>query len=79
VLALVGSIGEVAVGAPLPRAYANCTALRVVYPHGVARAGAHDVVRGTTKPVTNFYVSTRLYTLNAKSDGDRDGVACEKR
>jgi Excalibur calcium-binding domain len=64
--------------APKPKAYKNCTALHKVYPHGVAKKGAKDKVKGKSKPVTNFAVSTATYNLNKKSDGDKDGVACEK-
>ena len=59
--------------------FKNCTALNGVYPHGVGKSGAKDKVRGATKPVTNFKVSTKVYKENKKSDRDGDGVACEKR
>jgi hypothetical protein len=59
--------------------YKNCTALNAKYKHGVGRKGARDHVRGTTKPVTNFYVNTGLYNANKGLDRDKDGIACEKR
>jgi hypothetical protein len=59
--------------------FKNCTALNKKYPHGVGKPGAHDKVRGSTKPVTNFKVSASLYQANKKSDRDKDGIACEKR
>lgn len=59
----------------------NCTQVHTRYPHGVARAGARDRVRGSTAPVTTFKRSTYLYNLamrnNRDLDRDRDGVACE--
>jgi hypothetical protein len=61
------------------RVFANCTALNKVYRHGVGKKGARDHVSGTSKPVTNFTVNTAVYLANAKSDRDRDGIACEKR
>jgi len=61
------------------KSYANCSALHRDYPHGVGRSGARDHVRGSTRPVTNFKVNTRLYQANRGSDRDRDGVACEQR
>ncbi|TXK19581.1 excalibur calcium-binding domain-containing protein [Homoserinibacter sp. GY 40078] len=61
------------------KTYKNCTELNKKYPHGVGKKGAKDKVRGSTKPVTNFTVSTALYNANKKSDRDKDGVACEKR
>jgi hypothetical protein len=59
--------------------FKNCTALNRVYPHGVGKPGAVDHVRGSTKPVTNFYRSAALYAANSSMDRDHDGVACEKR
>jgi hypothetical protein len=59
------------------RVFANCTAMHQVYKHGVARSGAHDKVRGSSRPVTAFTVSTSIYNANRKSDRDGDGVACE--
>jgi len=50
-----------------------------LYPHGVGRKGARDHVSGTSRPVTNFYVSTTIYNANTGRDRDKDGVACEKR
>jgi uncharacterized membrane protein len=62
------------------KTYKNCTALNKVYKHGVARKGAKDKVRGSTKPVTTFTVNTAVYNANKKKlDRDKDGVACEKR
>jgi hypothetical protein len=59
--------------------YPNCKALNAVYRHGVGKPGARDHVRGSTRPVTNFYRNAALYTANRHLDGDRDQVACEKR
>lgn len=59
--------------------YTNCTALNLVFPHGVGRAGARDSVSGTAKPVTTFTVSNEVYTANTVSDRDKDGIACEKK
>ena len=77
-----------ATAAPAPKSYKNCTELNKVYPHGVGKKGARDKVRGSTKPVKNFKVSTKVYKFNdgkARKKGERDldrdndGVACEKR
>jgi hypothetical protein len=57
--------------------YKNCTALHQKYKHGVAKKGAKDKVKGSTKPVTTFKVSTSVYNANKKLDRDKDGVACE--
>ncbi|MGW0505618.1 excalibur calcium-binding domain-containing protein [Micromonospora sp. NPDC003241] len=79
-LALAG--GTVAVVSPAqaaPTKFKNCTALNKKYRHGVGKKGARDKVRGRTKPVTNFKVSTAIYHANTKLDRDKDGVACEKR
>ena len=59
--------------------YASCKELNKVHKHGVGRPGAHDRVRGHTKPVRNFTVHKALYLANRwKLDRDRDGIACEK-
>ena len=64
--------------APTAQVFANCTDMHAVYPHGVGRPGAVDHVRGSTRPVTNFFVSEELYNANSFSDADGDGIACEK-
>ena len=58
------------------RVFANCTAMHRVYPHGVGKLGAHDRTSGT--PVTTFKRDNTLYRANARSDRDKDGIACEK-
>ena len=69
-------LGTAAPSHAAPKTFKNCTALNKVYPHGVGRKGARDKTSGT--PVTNFKVSTSLYTANSRSDRDGDGIACEK-
>ncbi|GAB3686119.1 excalibur calcium-binding domain-containing protein [Angustibacter aerolatus] len=63
--------------------YKNCTAFHKTYEHGVGKKGAHDKVRGHSKPVTSFKVSTKIYKAairaNSRLDADHDGVACEAR
>ena len=74
--------GGALVGAPAEAAatkYKNCTALQKKYKHGVAKKGAKDKVKGSTKPVTTFTVNTPVYNANKALDRDKDGVACEKR
>lgn len=65
--------------APAAKAYKNCTALNKVYPHGVGKTTAKDKVKGSTKKVTSFTKSNKVYSMNTKSDRDKDGIACEKR
>jgi Excalibur calcium-binding domain len=62
--------------APPVRTFKNCTELNKVHPHGVGRPDARDSSSG--RKVTNFLRSTPLYNANAKSDRDKDGIACEK-
>ncbi|GAB7051873.1 hypothetical protein JCM9534A_69990 [Catenuloplanes indicus JCM 9534] len=76
-LALGG--GTAVAGPKKPPVYKNCAAMNAVHPHGVAKYGAADKVRGKTKPVTTFTVITAIYLANTHLDRDRDGVACEKR
>jgi hypothetical protein len=73
VIALVGGTQVEAASASAPH-YKNCTAMHKHYPHGVGRSGAHDK---SSKPVTNFKVSTTIYNANKHLDRDKDGVACE--
>lgn len=61
------------------RDFANCRELNGVYPHGVGRPGSVDRTRNDSPPVTTFLVDAALYEANSESDGDNDGVACEKR
>jgi len=67
----------------VPSPWNNCTQVHTKYAHGVGKLGARDRVRGSTSPVTTFKRSTRLYNsamrYNSRLDGDKDGVACEKR
>lgn len=65
--------------APKPVRYKNCTELNKKFPHGVARRGAKDKVRGRAKPVTTFTVNAQWYAANIHLDADKDGVACEKK
>jgi hypothetical protein len=58
--------------------YANCAALTLVYPHGVARAAtARDSGPAPVDP-SLFYVALPVYNLNTGLDRDKDGIACEK-
>lgn len=76
--------------APKAKHYKNCAALNKVYPHGVGKSGAKDKTTSkTSKPVTTFTRSTKVYTYNDGPrnkktgeydlDRDNDGVACEKK
>jgi hypothetical protein len=82
-VAVALSAGAVLIGvqpahASGPPKFKNCSGLHSSYPHGVAKPGAHDVVRGSTRPVTTFVVNQRVYVANQRLDRDKDGVACEK-
>lgn len=60
------------------KSYSNCAALKVDYPHGVARVGGFDVSGGKRKsPQPAYKVSNALYDANSNLDRDGDGVACE--
>jgi hypothetical protein len=60
---------------PVPK-FADCTALRKVYPHGVGRPGAVDHTKH--ERVTTFTVDAAVYSANTGGDWDHDGIACEK-
>lgn len=75
---LLVATGPVATSAEAaPRTFKNCGELNRVYPHGVGRTGARDRTSG--RPVTTFRVDTAVYNANTRRDGDKDGIACEKR
>ncbi|HEY0166533.1 MAG TPA: excalibur calcium-binding domain-containing protein [Jatrophihabitans sp.] len=81
-----GSLSRFSILSPLtavcgpsnPPVYANCDSLNRTFPHGVGRSGAVDQVRGSTQPVTSFYVSSWIYSGNTARDADKDGIACER-
>jgi hypothetical protein len=79
--AAIGGASVPTAEALIPRLYKNCTNLNRKYPHGLGKRLARDKTSGT--PVRNFYRSTRLYNVamsyNRGLDGDKDGIACEKR
>ncbi len=57
--------------------FRSCSALNAVYPHGVARTGAVDLVNGNQVAVVGFAVDSRTYAANSSLDIDGDGIACE--
>jgi hypothetical protein len=57
--------------------FANCKALNSTYKYGVGLDGAQNMVKGKPKP-SKHLVDVALYEANKKSDGDKDGIACEK-
>lgn len=62
------------------KAYANCTALKKVYPGGVAKSkSVVNIANGKKKNglKKNTKVSASLYAQNSKMDRDKDGWACE--
>lgn len=69
--------------------YTSCKKLNQAYPHGVGRKGAKDHHSKSSKAVTNFKVSTKVFKMNNGArnqatgeydlDRDNDGIACEKR
>jgi excalibur calcium-binding domain-containing protein len=75
-VALTGVLAAAPADAAPPKRFANCTALTKVYPHGVAKstAAANRQVRdGNGRPA----VKSAVYAVNAGSDRDKDGTACE--
>jgi hypothetical protein len=62
--------------------YKNCAQLHKKFKHGVGKKHATDHHTKTSKPVTNFKRSTKIYTIAVKYhpdlDRDKDGIACEK-
>ena len=78
VAGLVVSAGPAQAAPASVKKFANCTAMHKVYAYrgGIKRVGAHDK-RSSGVAKYKPYVSTKGYKLNAFSDRDKDGVACE--
>jgi hypothetical protein len=77
------SVGQSAAPGAVSSIWKNCTSVHTRYAHGVGRLNARDHTRSGTGGVTTFKRSTLLYNTAMRSnsglDGDKDGVACEKR
>lgn len=73
----IGAVTASSAEAAPAKEYKNCTQLNQAYPHGVGKPGAKDKTSGT--PVRNFTANKKVYSLNTKSDRDKDGIACEKK
>ncbi|MEK3974707.1 excalibur calcium-binding domain-containing protein [Psychrobacillus sp. FSL K6-1267] len=58
------------------KTFKNCTELNKTYKGGVAKAANIKNKGGATKYAP--FVSKEIYEANAKSDRDKDGIACEK-
>jgi predicted lipoprotein with Yx(FWY)xxD motif len=79
--------GAVVLGSAAPAfaavSYKNCTELHKSYPHGIGRSNATDHVANGGKPVTTWKKDTKGFNAamakNKGLDGDKDGVACEKK
>ena len=59
----------------------NCGELNAVYPGGVAKVGVTgDMVSGELRSFgMQPVLDDALYEANVRRDGDKDGIACEKR
>jgi hypothetical protein len=54
------------------RSFKNCTAVKKVYPNGVAKSKA-----AANKQKKTPKVSAKIYNANKKLDRDKDGSICE--
>lgn len=75
-LALAASLALPATAHAATPGYANCTDLRQVFAHGVARSNAaanFQVNQGNPRPA----VRPAVYQHNTSLDRDKDGTACE--
>ena len=60
------------------RDYANCAEMHVDHPGGVARPGAVDRRANGGRARYRPRYDQALYDANVESDGDGDGIACER-
>ena len=58
--------------------FKNCAEMRKTYIGGVAKPGAVDRRVGGGHAKYPPTISATLYAANAKSDRDKDGIACEQ-
>jgi hypothetical protein len=75
-LGMVASPAEAVTG----RYFANCTALRHVWHHGVAKgpkAAAYQVRQGNPRPAYGPKARAVYWRNYTRLDRDRDGTACE--
>lgn len=70
------SAADVEAAGPKIVKFANCKELNKVYPGGVAKSASVKNKGGKTK--YKPFVSEALYNANAKSDRDKDFIACER-
>jgi len=75
VLALTLTLTSIPNSHAAVKVFKNCTELNKTYPGGVALPGAVNS-GGKTKKEPKY--DKALYNANRKSDGDKDGIACEK-
>jgi len=79
-IALVTAAAVMTLAAPAEaataRKFANCTALKKVYPNGVAKPGYK--AKPARVRIYTPKVNAALYQANKKMDRDKDGVACER-
>ena len=61
-----------------PTTFANCTEMNKVHKGGVGIPGAVDVRTGGGKAKYTPKWGKALYDANAKSDRDKDRIACEQ-
>lgn len=59
------------------QSFKTCKDLNKVYKYGVGLEGAQNMVKGKPR-ASKHLVDVALYEANKKSDGDLDGIACEK-
>ena len=57
--------------------FKTCKELNKTYKYGVGLEGSQNMVKGKPK-ASKHLVDVALYEANKKSDGDKDGLACEK-
>lgn len=76
-IAIVGLSITLATPSNAAQTFKTCKDLNKIYKYGVGLEGAQNMVKGKAKPSKHF-VDAALYEANKKSDGDNDGIACEK-
>ena len=76
-IAIVGLSIAFATPSSASQTFKTCKELNKTYKYGVGLEGAQNMVKGKPK-ASKHLVDVAIYEANKKSDGDKDGIACEK-
>ena len=74
---LIAGLSVMTISPSNAQTFKTCKELNKTYKYGVGLEGAQNMVKGKPK-ASKHLVDVAIYEANKKSDGDKDGIACEK-